>query len=193
MPKRVPLYIIIALWIVLTLPLSGQNISDSARITGDTSIIIDKQDSTLKKKSNFNEIVEFEAQDSMVLLFQDKYVYLYNKAKINSPKTNLESYQIGIALESKELFAKGFLDSLNVYRDKPLLKDDGESYTADSMHYNSKTGKGRVYGLRLAQDEAHIHLGKVLKEANGNFTGEFKVKSLPVMPTIRTFSSTRQK
>ena len=171
MPKRVPLYIIIALWIVLTLPLRGQNISDSARITGDTSTILDKQDSTSKKKSNFNEIVEFEAQDSMVLLFKDKYVYLYNKAKINSPKTNLESYQIGIALETKELFAKGFVDSLNVYRDKPLLKDDGESYTADSMHYNSKTGKGRVYGLRLAQEEAHIHLGKVLKEANGNFTG----------------------
>ena len=101
MPKRVPLYIIIALWIVPPLSLRGQNISDSAQITRDTSIIIDKQDSALKKKSNFNEIVEFEAQDSMVLLFKDKYVYLYNKAKINSPKTNLESYQIGIAFETK--------------------------------------------------------------------------------------------
>ena len=171
MLNRPLLYIIIALWIVFCPELQGQNNIDSTRNNGDSSIILDKQDTLSKRKSNFNEIVEFEAEDSMVLLFNEKYVYLYNQAKINSPKTNLESYQIGIALETKELFAKGYVDSLNNYLDKPILKDEGESYTADSMHYNSKTGKGRVYGLRLAQEEAHIHLGKVLKESNGNFTG----------------------
>ena len=171
MSNRPFLYIIIALWIAFCPELLSQNISDSTRSMQDSSKIVDKTDSIKKKNSNFNEIVEFEAQDSMVLLFNQKYVYLYNKAKIISPKTNLESYQIGIALETKELFAKGFLDSNSQYIEKPILKDEGELYTADSMHYNSRTGKGRVYGLRLAQDEAHIHLGKVLKEANGNFTG----------------------
>lgn len=171
MSNRPLLYIIIVLWIVFCPELFSQNTSDSTRAIKDSSKNVDKTDSTKKKTSNFNEIVEFEAQDSMVLLFDKKYVFMYNKAKIISPKTNLESYEIGIALETKELFAKGYIDSNNNYSEKPVLLDEGESYTADSMHYNSRTGKGRVYGLRLAQDEAHIHLGKVLKESNGNFTG----------------------
>ncbi len=171
MTKSIRNHIIIALWILFCPAIYAQTLLDTSVSTADTSILIDKLDSLPNKKNGFNEIVTFEAEDSMVLLFNQKYVYLYNQAKINSPKTNLESYHIGISLETKELFAKGYVDSLNRYRDKPLLKDEGESYTADSMHYNSNTGKGRVYGLRLAQEEAHIHLGKVLKEANGNFTG----------------------
>jgi len=171
MTKSVRNYIIIALWILFCPAVYGQTLLDTSVNTTDTSIIKDSFDSLSNKKNGLNEIVTFEAEDSMVLLFNQKYVYLYNQAKLNSPKTNLEAYHIGISLESKELFAKGFIDSSNQYRDKPLLKDEGESYTADSMHYNSNTGKGRVYGLRLAQEEAHIHLGKVLKEANGNFTG----------------------
>jgi len=39
------------------------------------------------------------------------------------------------------------------------------------MRYNSTSGKGKVYGLRMKQDQAHIHLGAVLKLKDGSFTG----------------------
>ncbi len=72
MSNRPLLYIIIVLWIVFCPELFSQNTSDSTRAIKDSSKNVDKTDSTKKKTSNFNEIVEFEAQDSMVLLFDQK-------------------------------------------------------------------------------------------------------------------------
>lgn len=166
------LYISTLVWIALPATLEGQSKADSTIISSDSSTIQDS--ASFNPSSNaagLSDIIRFEAKDSMVLDFQSKKVYLYQESKINSTQTNLESYFISVDLNSKELFAKGTIDTLNQYVHKPILVDDGETYTADSMHYNSSSGKGRVYGLRLAQQEAHIHLGKVLKEANGNFTG----------------------
>ena len=147
--------------------------SDTAEVS--TSDKLSKQMDSTKtnptKKSGLTEIIEFEATDSMVMDFNNKQAYLYNKAKINTSKTELESYFVQIDLTTKELFAKGTLDSNNNYIDKPILADKGERFTADSMRYNSKSGKGRVYGLRMKQDQAHIHLGAVLKQKDGSFTG----------------------
>ncbi|MEC8692666.1 MAG: putative LPS assembly protein LptD, partial [Bacteroidota bacterium] len=39
------------------------------------------------------------------------------------------------------------------------------------MQYNRSNGRGKVYGLKLVQDESHIHLGTVLKDSSGSFTG----------------------
>jgi hypothetical protein len=175
-PKYRHLYFFILLWIAFPVSLFGQNlIPDTAQTitpSGDSSTIIDDTTQVrVSPKKNLAEIIEFEATDSMILTFSEKKVHLYHKAKIVSPKTNLESYYIEIALHNKELFAKGTLDSNGVYGSKPILSDEGEQYTADSMHYNSQTKKGRVYGLKLAQQDAFIHLGKVLKQPDGNFTG----------------------
>jgi hypothetical protein len=175
--SRTLLYIITCLWIACAISANAQiGIATTATNTDtfstDSSKFID--DTTAlnpNKKKSLNDIVHFEAQDSMVLSFSSKLVYLYNKSKITSPKTQLEAYYIQISLESKELFAKGTTDSAGNYVEKPLLADEGENYTADSMHYNSSSGKGRVYGLKLAQQDAFIHLGKVLKQPNGQFTG----------------------
>ncbi|MDB2589153.1 hypothetical protein N9Y33_04700, partial [Bacteroidia bacterium] len=171
------IYILIAVWIFGTGQLKSQNLPDSITVQDTTSKISDttKLDSLnipkKKKKRGLNEIIQFEASDSMVLEISKKEVTLYNEASIVTPKTNLESHYIKVSLETKNLFAKGTVDTNGVYTAKPILKDKGETYTADSMQYNSSTGRGKVYGLKLAQDESHIHLGTVLKDSSGSFTG----------------------
>lgn len=171
------LHIIIGLWICNThntqaqvTPKQAIDSMDTSRIS-DTLVNIQAKESPKKKKSGLNDIIKFEAQDSMVLSLGSKEVILYNDAQIITPKTELESYYIRVSLETKNLFAKGVVDSQNTYQHKPILKDKGDTYTADSMQYNSASGRGKVYGLKLAQEESHIHLGEVLKDSSGSFTG----------------------
>lgn len=124
-----------------------------------------------KKKNDFNDIVTFNSKDSMVLDFNSKKVHLYREAQLKSAQTELEAFYIDVNLTNKELFAKGNVDSSGKYTNKPILVDNKEKYTADSMRYNSVSKKGKVYGLRLVQDQAYIHLGTVLKQNDGTFTG----------------------
>ena len=133
-----------------------------------------KKDSLLlpkPKKKSLESIVTFKAHDSMSLNFTSKKVNLYNGAEILMEETDLHSYYIEVDLTNRELFAKGGLDTNKKYTFKPILKDGGDKYTADSMRYNSQSKKGKVFGLSLAQDEAHIQLGTVLKQKDGSFTG----------------------
>ncbi len=153
--------------------------SQSNRIYSDTNELTDStkiSDSTSlkaspKKKNEFKDIVTFNSKDSMILDFSTKKVYLYRDANLKTAQTELEAFYIDVNLTNKELFAKGTIDSLGKYSQKPVLIDNKEKYTADSLRFNSESKKGKVYGLRLVQDQAHIHLGTVLKQNDGSFTG----------------------
>lgn len=157
----------IGIFLAITIPANAQTKqkTDSLSIKKDSSIV------QVPKKKSLESIVSFKAKDSMSLDFSSKLVHLYNKAEILMDETNLNSYYIEVNLTNKELFATGGIDSNKKYIDKPLLKDGGDKYTADSMRYNSQSKKGKVFGLTLAQDEAHIQLGTVLKQKDGSFTG----------------------
>ena len=145
-----------------------------AQITPSNDSLSNKRDSAVispSKKKSLQSIVSFKAQDSLFLEFESKKVHLYNQSEINMDQTRLKAYYVEVDLTTKILFAKGGLDSNKKYAFKPILEDNGDKYTADSMKYNSQTKKGKVYGLMLAQDEAFIHLGTVLKQNDGTFTG----------------------
>jgi hypothetical protein len=140
-------------------------ISDTLSTLKDSAVI------SPSKKKSLESIVAFQAEDSLYLNFNTKTVHLYNKSSIDMDNTHLKAYYVEVDLNSKVLFAKGGLDSNKKYTFKPVLEDNGDKYTADSMKYNSQSKKGKVYGLMLAQDEAFIHLGTVLKQNDGTFTG----------------------
>lgn len=84
----------------------------------------------------------------------------------------LNAKYIEVGFANKMLFAKGGKDSLGKYVDLPIFKEGTEQYTSDSLKYNSESKKGKVYGLTLSQDEAHIQLKQVVKQADGSFMGQ---------------------
>ena len=199
-----PIHIVAALWICLFLPLSAQDTLRNLPKSDTLSNLKDSANPSSPKKS-FNDIVIFTALDSMVLDFATKKVHLYKESKIETADTKLDAYYININLLNKELFAKGTIDSAGKYVTKPLLKDKGESFTADSMRYNSTTKKGKVFGLMLVQDQAYIQLGTVLKQADGSFAGingkittcddphphfYLNTSKIKVIPNIKAFFST---
>ena len=123
------------------------------------------------RKGGIESAIHYQSHDSMVLSLSTNQASLFDQAHLDMGQTQLDAYQIDIHLLSKVLHAVGRTDSTGTYTDKPELADGADRYTADSLIYNAQSQRGRVYGLKLSQDEAHIQLGAVLKENNGHFVG----------------------
>lgn len=142
--------------------------------TAGVSIIDDSAKVSLPKpKGGFlDKPIDYTADDSIIFDIKKNKVYLYRNAELHYGDINLTAYYIEVDMNRKEIFAKGGLDSNGKYGSLPVLTDGGDTYKADSMRYNSGSKKGRVYGLRLTQDEAVIHLSTVLKNEDGSFVGD---------------------
>lgn len=156
---------ILCLYMAIPCQLSAQNTDTAAQ----RSNISDTFLST--KKSSINSPIHYHSADSLTLNVESGLAKLYRKADVKFENTQLQSAYIEVRLSKKILYAKGRLDSAGNYVDKPLFKDNGETYEADSMMYSSQTQKGKVFGLRLKQDEAYVQLKAVVKQPDGSFMG----------------------
>lgn len=128
--------------------------------------------SSKSQPGGLDKPIEYKATDSIVFDLKNNKVFLFRDAEVEYGTIHLNAHYIEIDLTKKEIFATGGFDSNNRYTFLPILKDGEDTYTADSMRYNSGSKKGRVYGLRLVQEEAYIHLNKVLKQEDGSFVGQ---------------------
>jgi len=163
----------LSLWKVCFLLITTVVLLSTERLSGQVSNPAD----TLKRsiatpKSDLDNPIVYKSADSIWFNIRKNKVYLYKNASIEYGDMNLSAHFIEIDLTKKEIFAKGGPDSAGKYSDLPILKDGSDNYKADSIRYNSKSKKGRVYGLRLTQDEAVIHLNKVMKQDDGSFIGQ---------------------
>jgi hypothetical protein len=98
---------------------------------------------------------------------------LHNKSVVNTDDMELKARYITVGLNNKLLFAQGGPDSIGKYVDLPIFKDGSDQYVSDSLMYNAGSKKGKVYGLSLSQDEAHIQLKQVVKQPDGSFMGQY--------------------
>lgn len=163
----------LSLWKVCFLSATATLITHATKVSGQVSNPSD----TLKKsvnnpKSDLDNPIVYKAADSIWFNLRKNKVYLYKNASIEYGDMNLTAHFIEIDLTKKEIFATGGPDSIGKYSNLPVLKDGSDNYKADSIRYNSNSKKGRVYGLRLTQDEAVIHLSKVMKQDDGSFVGQ---------------------
>lgn len=150
--------------------------SSLAKAQSDTSGRMDSisipSPKTAKGNGGLDKPIDYKATDSIIFDLKNNKVFLFNEAELEYGSIHLTANYIEVNIGKKEIFARGGFDSNGHYTHLPVLKDGDDNYTADSMRYNSGSKKGRVYGLRLVQDEAYIHLSKVLKLEDGSFVGE---------------------
>ena len=163
----------LSLWKVCILSAITAVITHTERVSGQVSNPADTIKTTIQKpKSDLDKPIVYKSADSIWFNIKKNKVYLYRNASIEYGEMNLTAHFIEIDLTRKEIFATGGPDSSGRYSNLPVLKDGGDNYKADSIRYNSNSKKGRVYGLKLTQDEAVIHLTKVLKQEDGSFVGQ---------------------
>lgn len=146
-------------------PAQGQGI-DSLSIKKDSIQTVSPA------KGNLQSPIRYEAQDSIVMDIASGKATLYNTASVKMESMELKAKYIEVGLSSKLLFAKGGPDSSGKYSELPIFSDGADKYTSDSLTYNSGSKKAKVYGLSLSQDESHIQLKQVVRQADGSFMGQ---------------------
>jgi hypothetical protein len=132
----------------------------------------DSSSTKVDNKGGLDEIIDYDAEDSLIYDLANNKVYLYGNAHLNYEDIKLHAGYIEIHLGTKYIVARGKYDSTGKYVQVPELKDGEDEYRSDSMEYNGALKKGRVYGLKLNEEGAIVLLNKVLKNDDGSFIGE---------------------
>ncbi|WP_239495008.1 putative LPS assembly protein LptD [Pedobacter yulinensis] len=145
-------------------------------LPGDTAVKT-IGDTTRKAAGGLDAQVEYKAEDSTVVDHKSGMVHLYGKARVNYQGFELDAEYIRYDSKNNLIFARGVYDPVTrKYTGRPIFKMEGQSTSlADSLLYNTKTGKGNVFnpfteqeggffsgGISKKQIDDEIHVKNVL-------------------------------
>ncbi|HLG41321.1 MAG TPA: hypothetical protein VI461_16700, partial [Chitinophagaceae bacterium] len=144
--------------------------SDTSRLPHD-SLKFQKTDTFSLKlsKDTLDAPVMYEAEDSAVVLIQEKKIILYGKTKTDYKDISLTAPKVEMDQETQVLIAFNAKDSLgNVLEDAHFKKGD-DSFISDTIRYNFKTQKGLSKNTISQPGEMFVHAG-IAKKVNDNVT-----------------------
>ncbi|WP_201309336.1 putative LPS assembly protein LptD [Flavobacterium sp. MK4S-17] len=124
-----------------------------------------KNDSVKKNKSGLDAIIKRKAKDYEKLDQKKKELTLYNEAELYYKDIELKAGIIIMNYEKDEVYAGRIKDSLGNYSQLPYFKQGSNVVEADSIHFNTKTKKARVWNSRSDQGEFRIK-GEITKKEN---------------------------
>ncbi len=124
----------------------------------------------INKTDKTNDKVEYAAKDSTKYSKDKSIVYLYGKAKVKYTGFELEADYIRYNSKTNVIFASGLINDKGKYIGRPIFKMDAEgSSIADSLEYNTKTGKGVISGVYTAKEGGFFSGGKTKMQPDNEF------------------------
>lgn len=148
--------------------------NDSIKNAGDsiitvvpdtTKLVKTNPNDTVKKKQGLDAIVKRKAVGYEKLDQRKKELTLYDQAELYYTDIELKSGIIRMKYDTDEVFAGRMKDSLGNYSQYPYFKQGTNVVEADSIHFNTKTKKARVWNSRSDQGEFRIK-GEITKKEN---------------------------
>ncbi|OYQ33192.1 organic solvent tolerance protein OstA [Flavobacterium cyanobacteriorum] len=124
-----------------------------------------RRDTLKKKKAGLDAIVKRTAEDYEKIDQVKKELTLYNKAELYYKDIELKAGIIVMNYEKDEVFAGKIKDSVGKYSQYPYFKQGTNVVEADSIHFNYKTKKARVWNSRSDQGEFRVK-GEISKREN---------------------------
>ena len=150
----------------------AKKIDTSAFVAKDTisnpvldSINAQQIDSIQKPKELLESIIEHTADSLIRQDIKNNKILLYNNAHVHYNDIDLTAGFIEINNNTNIVTAKGIKDSVGEYSQLPIFKQGGEETEQDSIIFNFKTEKAKIFGLETTQ-EGIIIKGKVTKKEN---------------------------
>ncbi|WP_372339341.1 putative LPS assembly protein LptD [Flavobacterium sp. MFBS3-15] len=135
-------------------------------IPGDLTVLDTvKNDSIKPKKAGLDATIKRKAKGYEKLDQRNKTLLLHDEAELYYKDIELKAGQIIMKYDRDEVFAGRLKDSLGNYTQYPYFKQGGNVVEADSIHFNSKTKKARVWNSRSDQGEFRIR-GELTKKEN---------------------------
>lgn len=141
------------------------------KVTVDTLTTDDNSES-------LEEAINYSAQDSVVFLAVAKKIFLYGKAKVNYTTMNMEAEFIEIDYTTNIVKAYGKKDSLGKPEGRPDFKDGEQTMRADTIKYNLKSKRGKIYNAFTHQGELLV-FGEQIKKDSTNIVYLKNMKCLP--------------
>ena len=129
-------------------------------------ILIDSIQNKNNAEESFlkDEIIK-DAQDSINIDILNKKIHLYGKAKIEYENIKISAGYIEIDWKTNTITAKPKTDSLGNLIEKPVFKENNESFQSKEIKYNFKTKKGIIKEINTKEGEGYI-LGKTVKKTD---------------------------
>ncbi|HET8830283.1 MAG TPA: putative LPS assembly protein LptD, partial [Pelobium sp.] len=137
-------------------------------VTTDSTTLI-RTDSVEKKSKagEITDVIKAVASDSSFYDAKDNVMYLFGNARITYGESEVDAGYIKVDYKDNTIFAKGITDSLGRFSGLPIFKDPSQgALTADSVFYNFKTEKGKIFQVYTDQDGGYITGGKIKKQEN---------------------------
>jgi hypothetical protein len=139
--------------------------SSSVRIKQDSlrADSLSKDSIIRKNRQTINDVVDYEAQDSLVFFADGNIGRLYGQGKVTYGEMNLDAGFIQMNQDSSLLYAVGRTDTTGTIIEDPDFKDKSGEYKAKNMLYNFKTKKGMIHQAITQQGEGYIVSGTTKK------------------------------
>ena len=129
------------------------------------SIIPIAKDSIIKPKELLESIIEHSADSLIRQDIKNNKIILFNNAHIHYKDIDLTAGYIEIDNNTNEVWARGIKDTIGNYTQLPVFKQGTEESTQDTISFNFKSEKAKIWGLRTEQDGVIIR-GEVMKKEN---------------------------
>lgn len=138
---------------------------DTLKIGTKDSIITKTKDTIVKPKEILEGIIDHSADSLIRQDIKNNKVILFKNAHIHYKDIDLTAGYIEINNNTNVVTAKGIKDSVGVYSEKPVFKQGAEETNQDSIVFNFKTEKAKIWGLRTEQQGVIIK-GETTKKEN---------------------------
>jgi hypothetical protein len=127
-------------------------------------------------KDTLSVPVKYHADDSVVLNIPEKTFHLFGKVNIDYDQINLKGAEVDYDQSTNILKARYRLDSAGNHVGAPIFTQQGQQpFQSDSMLYDFKSKRGKIYSTVTQQGEGFIYSQQVKKEADGSFNS-FKAR-----------------
>jgi len=133
--------------------------------TSRTKSAVVKNDTTKKNSNTLQSEVKSHAEDSTIVDQDHQITYLYGNARVTYEDFELDADYIRVDQKNHLLFAKGSTDPVtHRYVGRPISKEGKDKpLLSDSLLFNYKTKKGKLYNPASDQDGNYLSGGEARK------------------------------
>lgn len=120
-------------------------------------------------KKYLEAIVKYKAKDYNEFDNKKKLITLYNEAELFYQDYELKAGIIVFDYKKNEVYAGRIKDSLGEYIQYPVFKQGNNVVEPDSIRFNFKTKKAKVWNSRTKQDELFVNAAISKKENDSTY------------------------
>lgn len=137
----------------------------------DSSVVKEKVDTFFLKmsKDSLDAPLKYSAEDSAVVLIQDKKILLYGKTRTDYKDITLTAPKVELDQQTQVVTAVNRKDSTGEVLETAHFKNGDNEFTSDTIRYNFRTQVGLTKNTYTEQGE-FLFIGDDAKKVNENVT-----------------------